>query len=272
MKRNQLFGIFILLFGYAIFASHSSGAGAVQNADRTGGPVSNGNCTNCHGGGDFSSSVDIAVIDENGDTVTAYVPETTYTLRIKVDATGAAAYGFQTVALDSENENAGEFGDAPDGTQITSLEDRDYFEHSQRSTTGEWEIEWTAPEDEEGTVGFWVAGNSVNNADGNQGDEISLDSLILEQQVVSSRRDVANFGLEVGPNPASQFVRATWDNRELAPTEISIMGMNGQQVATQTLQKGASESTLDILDFPAGIYILQLGSAKGMQSQKFLKR
>ncbi len=272
MKRNQLIYSFLIILGGGICLSHSSGPGAVQDKDRTGGPVSEGTCANCHSGGSFGSSVDIAVTTESGDTVTAYLPETAYTLRIKVVGEGAAAFGFQTVALDSSNADAGMFGAAPTGTQITPVAERNYFEHSERSTSGEWEIEWTSPAAGSGAVEFYVAGNSVNNADGFQGDEVTTDSLILEQEVLSSSRDLVAFNLTVGPNPATNFIRANWDNRTVAASHVRVVNLQGQQVYNQILNPQDSEIAIDLLDYPTGFYVMQLISAEGSQSKTFLRQ
>ena len=49
--------LFLVGLTFVFFNSSSSGPAAVQGRDRTGSPVANGNCSNCHFGGNFGTSV-----------------------------------------------------------------------------------------------------------------------------------------------------------------------------------------------------------------------
>ena len=59
----------------------------------------------------------------------------------------------------------------PDDEEIRAAEDAPLdISHSDTDSDGIWEITWTAPTEDLGSVHFWVAGNSVNG-DGAPGDE-----------------------------------------------------------------------------------------------------
>ena len=84
MKNNLLFTILGLSCLAFLFYDASGGVGAIQNADRTGSPLTSGNCASCHSGGNFNTSVAVELLD--GDTpVATYQPEQNYTLRVTVN-------------------------------------------------------------------------------------------------------------------------------------------------------------------------------------------
>ena len=205
MKKNVLLTTLGLLFLAFLFYEASSGVAATQGADRTGAPGSDAGCNSCHGGGAFNTSVSVAVLD--GETpVTAYEPGMKYTFRVTVNAANnPAGYGFQAVGVVANgNANAGSFGAAPSGTQVTNLSGRQYFEHSQRNTANSWSIEWTAPAAGTGEVRFYAAGNAVNaNGDSGGDSPASLPSpLSLSENVASSLAAVRQLDLnmKVFPN------------------------------------------------------------------------
>lgn len=278
MKKNVLLTTLGLLFLAFLFYEASSGVAAAQNADRTGAPGSDSSCNSCHGGGNFNASVSVAVLD--GETaVTAYEPGKKYTFRVTVNASNApAGYGFQAVGVVAEgNANAGSFGTAPTGTQVTSLNGRQYFEHSGRSTGNSWAIEWTAPAAGTGEVRFYAAGNAVNGDFNSGGDSPDrLDSpLSLSENVASSLAAVEQLDLnmKVFPNPVQDRLNLQVEGSENGRFELRLLNTAGQLVrsAQVLIANGRSNEQLEVTELPAGLYFLHLTDGRRVKTMHVVK-
>lgn len=272
MKQSILGLMFIALGCYCWF-SNASGPGEVQNLDRTGSPVSPGFCNECHGGGNFGTEVTLQLLNDSDEPVTEYQPSTAYTLKISITATGAEGYGFQSVALAGDNAGAGQFGSPANGTQITSIDSRDYFEHSSRSNTGNFEIEWTAPEAGTGVVTFYAAGNAVNADFDVTGDLPDTTALTIEESIASGLRDnlASNIRLLVFPGFAETEITARW-SPEVSAEHLSISDLAGQPLYGQKIRNITDNQLhIPVVDLPTGIYFVRLTTNMGFQTQKFVK-
>ena len=143
---------------------------------RTGAP-GDGLCSDCHSGSNpngFDGSVDITGLP------TTLMPNTTYPLTLTVaNPNGAATRaGFQWVALNSSNTNAGSMSNSSSNATITNAAGRTYHEHNPAqffagNTTLSWTVDWTSPaasaNDE--TITLYAAA-IVGNGSGSGGDLI----------------------------------------------------------------------------------------------------
>ncbi|MDH3246328.1 MAG: T9SS type A sorting domain-containing protein [Saprospiraceae bacterium] len=273
LRSNTLILTTLLFIGTIIWIGSSGGPGAVQSADRTGGPVSDGFCSQCHNGGSFGTDVQVFLTDVNGDTISEYVPETAYTLKVTVIGEGAARFGFQSVALDGSNDGTGNYGAPEDGSQISSVSGRDYFEHSAPSTSGEWEIEWTAPGAGTGSVTFYAAGNAVNanfDISGDQPDTTAV--TIVESQTSSlADRQLADIQLQLSPNPAQEYISILWSNDLANPHSLRIVNVAGQILVEREISGVDQVISQTLTDYPSGIYMVQIQAQEGFQSKRFVK-
>lgn len=262
-------------FAAYVWFGNASGPGEVQNSDRTGSPVSPGYCgvSSCHGGGNFNTDVAIQLLDENSDTITEYTPATTYTLRISIAATGAEGFGFQAVALTESNAGAGEFGDPAEGTQVVTISNRDYFEHSSRSSASSFEIDWTAPDAGSGAITFYTAGNAVNGDFEFTGDDPDTSSLTIAEGLASGLRDqiTSRLNLRIFPSLTQSAVTAQWSG-EVTADKIAIHDLTGQTYYIENINSGSiTEMNIPVYNLPAGIYFVRLLTNQGFQTQKFVK-
>ncbi|MBX2815203.1 MAG: T9SS type A sorting domain-containing protein [Saprospiraceae bacterium] len=262
----------ILLFAGLAFVimAHSSGAGAEQDKDRTGGPAADGFCSACHSGGDFAATVNLTLLGEAGDTIEQYVPGTSYTMRVEVTGTGASGFGFQAVVLDSDLASVGTYGNPEAGSRITEVAGRQYFEHNATSSSGIWEIDWTAPDEAAGDLKFYFAGNAVNGNGSRSGDRPVHDSLLVAQDQTSSLKSMTDFALRLGPVPAHDFLRIDW-NDHAQPEQLEIRSVSGQMVYAVDLNRSARTASVAVATLPQGVYVLTLRSPSGLQSQRFVK-
>ncbi len=165
----------LLLFGCLIlFTSYEDGPGNNGQA-WIGAPGESGvTCGTCHSNpGSFGFvNIDISMHTANGNEVTSYVPGNSYNVTVTVNPeVGApAGYGFQAVALDVTNSNAGEFISENDIIGIRTINQRLYAEHNMPSPGRAFTIRWDAPLTDIGDVTFYASGNTVNGDGTSAGD------------------------------------------------------------------------------------------------------
>lgn len=177
-KKIILIGYAFMILGYFVFSARSGGVAEMLNSDSTGSPLSSGLvCSNCHSGGSFNVAANMQILDASNTPVTSYIPGQTYTMTLQVSGT-APHYGAQAVALKSDNTNAGTMGNpTTDNTQVSSIGNVSYLEHSARSSSGIFSVPWTAPISGSGDVNIYYIGNAVDGF-GTSGDQ-ATSSMVL---------------------------------------------------------------------------------------------
>lgn len=274
MKKRTVF--FILLSFAILFVANSAGPGAATGRDRTGSPLASGDCGNCHIGGDYGAEISARLLLDTTE-VQEYIPGQTYTFQVKINTmTPAERYGFQAVALlDENNENAGRFDNLPNGTQITTLNGRDYFEHANKLQVDSFEVEWTAPEAGSGTVQFYAAGNAVNNAGGSGGDDPDiLDSpLSITEGIASSVRSVWSLNLDwqIFPNPAREEIWIQINEPVRSDLQARLLDARGIILHQRSINSFSNQNFFSIGELPMGMYYLQLSDQKAVVTKRFLK-
>jgi hypothetical protein len=181
MKFRVIYTIFAALLVGALFLGSSSGPINGGAGVRTGAP-SEGVCTNCHGGGSFSATISIQMLD-GSNPITTYTPGQSYTLRVEVGG-GGGCYGAQaTVLTNSSNTTAGVLSAPNIGTSIRASGGRTYIEHNTRSSTGVFTANWVAPATGTGSVTIYAAGIACNGTGGTNGDSGNNGSLTLSEVI-----------------------------------------------------------------------------------------
>ncbi|HSB09416.1 MAG TPA: choice-of-anchor V domain-containing protein [Blastocatellia bacterium] len=142
----------------------------------TGAPGDLGNCTACHDQHSVNSGP--GSVKLNG-LPSIYEPGKAYTLLVTAAQAGRIRFGFQLTVIDASRKRAGTLTSLDGTTQVltqTGPGGRQYIEHTQLGAdspfTGSrtWQIRWTAPDTDVGTVVFYFAGNATN-ASGRQDDD-----------------------------------------------------------------------------------------------------
>lgn len=245
-------GGFILLQGF------SSGP-ASSNRDVTGGPFGSNNCSMCHSGGNFTSSLAAVVTDASGATVTEYIAGQTYTVTFTVNATGASGYGMQMVSLDASNNQAGTLSNTSSNAKVTSLNGRQYLEHNRRSSSNTFTAEWTAPAAGTGSVTIYASGMAVNANGGTSGDDptTSITATLVEGSATGVHT-VAEEGLTMSLFPVPNNGSFSLQNNQSEPVQrVRIVTLAGKEVAQQNVHvvKGATE-VLNFENLTPGIYTI----------------
>lgn len=212
VKRKVQVVIAILFLVASVYASVVGPDPGYTNA-----PGDIGNCTVCH---------DTNAVNSGGGSVTItglpaiYQPGQQYTLTVTVQQANRGKFGFQLTAIDSNNARAGTLTPLGADTQINSVigpGGRQYIQHTQAGTnptsniSRSWQIRWTAPSTDIGTVRFYASGNAANGNGNNDGDFIYTTNAFTESE--TSNVTVAFAGTPVDGQTlnAGSVFRINWE-------------------------------------------------------------
>jgi hypothetical protein len=74
----------------------------------------------------------------------------------------------------------------------------------------------------------------------------------------------------VYPNPATDQVQVKWEQLPSNPRAITLHAANGQVVARQSLSPHQNAETIDLHQFPAGLYLIRIDGEDGLQGHRKL--
>ncbi len=164
------------------------GRAADKNEDSTGGPFSGTECSGCHSGGSYGTTVTLEVFD-NGTTNPAgpdLEANTNYDLRFTVNTASGAptGFGFQLVVLnDSDNVNNGTITNPSGNSAVVALNTRSYWEQMSSTATQQWTADWLSGSDTGGVTFFYTgeAGTSFSDSNGTAGDSTGASTPVTLQ-------------------------------------------------------------------------------------------
>lgn len=241
----------LLVIGMTL-SSNTSGPGG----NRTGSPGSSGNCSGCHGGGDFGGTLKVG-ITEIGDTtfLSFYTPGQVYDMHVISGGTSTKK-GFQATILTSSNAAAGTISAAPSGTSIDISGGKSIWGHTSPSSSGVWKTTWTAPSAGTGTVTIYGA-TVVSNANGNNSnDQVVVANAMIGEKVPSNTKSLDATKLKVFENPVNTVVRLNGVAKNM------ILWNNQGQVAASA----NNTSELNVSHLSTGTYYLQTVSENNLHN------
>jgi hypothetical protein len=253
----------VLLFAFVsltVLGTSFLNGPANRGQDKTGSPISSGTCLNCHSSGEYSPSLLVALFD--GETeVDSYEPGKIYTLKYQLINSGSpAAFGFQTVALNDNNEGSGTFSNIPNGFRKINLKDVDYVEHSSPRPTSFFEVNWTAPEDATEAVTFYSAAVAANGNNNTGGDGADTDEITIQLNT-SSAEDIASDLIQEPFTLKSNLVQKHVSIDLKYPDEdytFYIYDTQGSLIKTHSISKyNATQILLPVSDLASSMYYLQ---------------
>lgn len=273
----MLYTFFALAMGSYLFYSSSAGPASVQVQDRTGSPIAAGFCGNngCHASGAFGAGLTISVTDGT-NTVTSYQPEVTYTVRVNVTDDGnASTYGYQAVALDAGNNNAGSMGFPNAGQQLVTLASGiEYMEHSTPSNSGSFEFSWTAPAAGTGDVTLYSGGIAADGGGSSAGDGSALGNVMLTEMVSDIFQvEQLPVSLDIYPNPVQDQLNLSIQSDISGSFDLNIYDLKGQLLQQEVISLSATtqQQNIQVNDLPKGNYLLQLTDGVKMATKKMIK-
>ena len=250
---------------YLALLSNTSGA----PAGTTGAPGEE-TCgqSGCHATTPNTGAATISILLD--DDATAYTPGEIHTLTVTIDNPQTATRnGFEIVALNSLNNNIGEWLLSGEYLQMKSANGRNYMTHSEDgSILTSWDIVWRAPNTDAGAVTFYAAVNDANDNGNRTGDNIYTIAETYEAQLTSSIKTISSVkDIMVFPNPVQTAINIKFDLITATNLSGTLINATGQSVALlfqQDLPAGVSDLSIPFpSDFPTGPYFLQLENLEG---------
>lgn len=183
MLKSKIIVFIFIVTAVTITAMAPERSSSGAPASHTGAPGEQTCATvGCHD--DNSLNIGSASLAIDLGTLSSYVPNQTYTLKVKIKDASVERFGFQLVALtDKDTTNVGSFllSDIY-RTQLTrnryQLKDREYVTYTFDGTDavstgiGEWEVNWVAPSSNVGAITFYAAAVSANDDGMDKGDYV----------------------------------------------------------------------------------------------------
>ncbi|HLP53537.1 MAG TPA: choice-of-anchor V domain-containing protein [Fluviicola sp.] len=246
-------------------------SGAV--AGKTGAPGEN-NCTQCHTGtAQSGAGVNTVVMTEGANVVTDYTPGTTYNVAVSI-ANASAVNGFQIVALNSSNAQAGTITIIPSsGTQLKNgAAGKKYVTHTLAGNTqSTWAFQWTAPATNVGNVTFYLATNRSNAMDNSAGDAIFLSQHVYGS-VAGTAENQNKIDLSLGYQPANNVLTINYSTLSAGESTLNLVDLNGKSVFNESIgNTEVGDNTKEVRlpdDLKAGVYIANLNVNNNFVSKK----
>jgi len=233
-------------------------------------------CGQCHTGN--NSNLDGSItIDGLPSTI---ITGETYTLTVTITNPNGNAVkgGFQMVALNGSNGQAGSYGATPPFTSLRNAGGKIYFGHVNAqnfpgSNELSYSIDWTAPATT-GTnpvIKFYAASVIANGADGNQNDRVVLTNLQIPIQsgaqpleaTIENVMDISCFSFQDGTATVSATGGTSpytyqWSNGVTSMTNTTLPA--GPFTVTVTDNVGATSTATETISSPPQIFVNASGS------------
>ena len=286
-KKHLLISAFTIAL-LAIFSTTNLTSKTVNPpANSAGDPVTGNTCvqSGCHNGPISTSTSTILSNFKIGtgnpstdlNSSFAYTPLTAYNIAMSLNsATGR--YGFQIVALDNSNNQAGTFTvTSATSTKIVVSSGRQYMGHLNANSTKNWVFKWTAPASTVGPVTFYYCYNT-SNGDGSPGsDVIYKGAVTINSSGTTGVADISDkvSALNIFPNPVSNQFGISFDLVESNNVSAQLFTLDGKlckELISQDLNAGNFNQSFNISDLTAGIYLVKLKVGESSVTKKIFKQ
>ena len=251
-------------------------------------PPRNSNCNNsgCHTGFPVNSGAGALQIDLDG-AENGYNPGQLYRVKVALSAPGLSRGGFQTIALQDNNNTISpgtftltdlirtqvidnNFPHADTGCDIFS---KVWIEHTESgiddpiADTIKWGFDWRAPLNNVGSITFYVAALEANADLDATGDYVYSISKTIAGPPTSISTDPTNH-FQLSPNPVEDHLMIDLQGRVLDQNDrVEIHDISGRQ-----LLEAPITPYISLQNLPAGIYLAKFHVAQETWIQKFVKQ
>jgi len=202
---------------------------------------------------------------DNGRAI--YTPATKYTVKLRAVKAGVKRFGFQVVALDTNNRTIGTFA-VPKGSNLVQLQkgpvnnfDRNYVTHTtlgnkpKVTSEIEWLFNWTAPTNYMGRVTFYYCVNATNMDDENSGDNLFLASESFTAQATEIKENPSTSAdFQVYPTVASDYLTIDNESGLERGTLYSIFSVSGILLLKDGIENGGNSVKIPLVSLPNGFY------------------
>jgi len=257
--KQLIYTIFALGFLGIVTMSNQKGRAEAGGKGSTGAPGDDATvCRSCHNG-PIDAEVKIFVLD-GLDTVQAYEPSKTYSVHVRVNKTGGndpKAYGFQLTMLNAADKvngpNLKDIVPVSSNVKLTTLRNRLYAEHTDRSEKNLFELQWVAPVKGSGPVTIYAGGTAVNANGSDSGDGGNKAALQINEKSSTLNEQLGDFSWQVYPNPFASVVYL--QHASPGPVRYEILDLGGRTITKAWIQTG--QNALDLSMMKDGIYFIR---------------
>jgi hypothetical protein len=278
-KKNYIVGVLIAgALGLTAFKMNSKGTfGAFHStklypngigiAGNTGAPGES-TCASCHGatlkvGGAEST---MTFNDTANAVITDYKPNHTYNLTFAYSISGKK--GFQVVALDAQNKQAGTLT-AGSNSMVTTQNSKQYLNHKS-SSSASWSFKWKAPATNVGDVTFYVAAGNLSSI---YKSSYKLSAFVDTTKTNSIVVNENNFEFTAFYVASSQNLFLKYDANLKGDAFVNVLDMNGRSVAYKKVGAVSGDSSKEIelpLAVQPGTYVVNMFVNNYMSSKKIV--
>ncbi|MBL4651779.1 MAG: hypothetical protein JKY53_02785 [Flavobacteriales bacterium] len=206
--------------------------------------------------------------------VTGYAAGSTYSVEVNITQPFVSKFGFEIVALDANDNNAGSWiiTDAArtwhQTTSAPSSLNRKYVTHESAGTSptsaGEcsWGFDWEAPIAGTGDVTFYYCTNGTNNNEQNSGDTLYFSDFTITEDAASGifSNRVAESKTRINYLTKQNIIQAKVSADYGDDIMIKISDTNGRHISSANMKaakSGGNEVNLRIEDnLSSGIYLV----------------
>jgi hypothetical protein len=98
-------------------------------------------------------------------------------------------------------------------------------------------------------------------------------TIVDSQVIIGTEDDNDAYPFTIMPNPAGDFITVAMSAVNNEAAWVNIYNLTGNLVSTTkwNITQGVNQKAFDISRFAAGMYVLQVETASGMRSEKFVK-
>lgn len=258
IRNARLLPITGLLLGLLVWLANN----ANPPTGNTGAPF-DGHCNSCHTGGNpggFDGSVEISGLPSTIEANTTYP----ITLTMTPTAGSPTKGGFQLVAVNGSNANAGNLASVNAQTGTEFFGGREYIEHRNGKVFPgggpvSWDFNWTSPANAAGnTIKFYFIGNFTNNNNQNTGDHpiaflqtFDFNGPPPVSALITDINPVSCFGGNNGSATVEAFggippYTYAWSNGQSGATAINLTAGNYTVTVTGSSGSGTATATATI--------------------------
>lgn len=281
MRNRFLFILLLAAFALVITSGVRDINSNAAPLGSTGAPGEN-SCakSTCHAGSAINSGTALLNIDFNNST---YQANGVYNITVSLQQTDILRFGFQMLALNSNNESTGTFI-ITDSTRtqtqegIGVYEGRNYITYKYAGTEpyfsglGRWTFQWKAPATYQGDVTFYAAAVAANNDATDAGDSVYTKQLSIQGDATGFESSQHNqLGVNVFPNPASASFNVHYIVSKTSDTHITLSDMLTQNIyasVSRVDNAGEQNAAINTSQLPSGIYLLNIVSDNKAGTQK----
>lgn len=279
MKKPLLLVVFSITALLISWPSFSGKDGA--DPGLTGAPGEEA-CDKCHNSTPIDNGPGTAVLDVNNLATTYNPGGGKVVVNLSVMQQYMKGFGFEVTALDQQGNKVGSFTiPSGVGAKIITGNGKEYAVHNKPGgTVGsvDWNIEWTPPKTDVGTISVYacfVSGDLDNTA---AGDDVYTDVRDLEPDATGVTDLLGKkYALRIGPNPASEGVWVSFLNPSSAQVAIRLKDMQGKDLGF--LYRSALHESIQFeqyLMLPSnlakGMYVLEVNAGSNVFTKRLIVR